>query len=80
MVARWHPRVILATLHNGANGSAIDLEVEPQIPSKIWCPQDNKMRPRLSAGSSDRDNPSIGKNQKHSADVISQAAHALIVA
>ena len=49
MVAGWHPRVLLATLHNAPDGPAIDLEVEPQIPSKIWCPQNNKMRTRLSA-------------------------------
>jgi hypothetical protein len=80
MAPRWHPSVIAVTLYDIRDRPAIDLEMISQIPSKVWCPQNDQTRSRLSGGSSDRNNPSERKNQKQSADVISQAAHAFIVA
>jgi len=60
--------------------SAIDLEMDSNVPSKVRRSQNDQTPTRLGGGSSDRDNPNESTNQKDSADVFSQAAHALIIA
>jgi len=74
------PTVIVAPLYDVRDRPAIDLEMESQIPSKVRRPQNDQTPTRLGGGSYDRGNPSERKNQKESADVVSQAAHALIIA
>jgi hypothetical protein len=56
--------IIAATLYNVRDGSAIDLKMERQIPSKVRNPQDNQTPAPLSGGSSDRDNANKNKMRK----------------
>ena len=78
MGARWQPGVIAVTLCDVGDRPAIDLEMVSQIPSKVWRSLNDQTPSRLSGRSSDRDNPGESKNQKQSADAISQAAHDLL--
>jgi hypothetical protein len=45
--------IIAATLRKVGDGSAIDLKMENQIPSKVHSPKNNKTLARLSVGGSD---------------------------
>jgi hypothetical protein len=46
--ARWNKVIVPASLHNVGDRPAIDLQMERQIPSKIWSSQNNKTPTRLS--------------------------------
>jgi hypothetical protein len=80
MLSRGQKTVVAATLHDVCHVSAIDLEVNSNVPSEVRHSVHDQESGGLSGRSSDRDNPNESTNQKESADVFSQAAHALIIA
>jgi hypothetical protein len=67
MLSGWQPCVIAATLHDVRDGSAVDLKIESQIPSKVRRPQNDQMPTRLSSGGSNRNPTNERKNQEESA-------------
>jgi len=63
VTARRHKVIVTSSLHNVADRSAIDLQVENYIPSKARTPQNNQAPTWLSGASSDRDYANEDKNQ-----------------
>jgi hypothetical protein len=80
MLPGWQPCVIVATLYEGRDGPAVDLKIETQIPSEVRRPENDQMSTGLSARAHHRGRGNENENEKHSAEVISQASHKLIVA
>jgi len=70
MLPGWQPCVIAATLHDVRNGSAVDLKIESQIPSKIRRPDNDQMPTRLSGGGSDRNRANENKNEEEPASGV----------
>jgi hypothetical protein len=66
MTARRHKVIVGASLHDVGHRSAIDLQIENYIPSKVRTPQNDKTATRVSGGSSDRRCANKNKNQKES--------------
>jgi hypothetical protein len=66
MTPRRHKVIVAASLHNVGDRSAIDLQIENYIPSKVRTPQNDKTATRVSGGSSDRGCANKYKNQKES--------------
>src|SRR6266581_9089410 len=67
MGPRWHPTVITATLYDGPDRPAIDLEMESQIPSEVRHSFHNQATGRgtLSRNSADGNCAHKSKNQKN---------------
>jgi hypothetical protein len=63
MTARRHKVIVAVSLHNVGDRSAIDLQIENDIPSKVRTPQNNQTPTGLSGGSSARDCANKNKNQ-----------------
>jgi hypothetical protein len=80
MLPGWQPCVIVATLHEGRDGPAVDLKVESQIPSKIRRPGNEQMPTGLSGGVSNRYRRNRDENEQESAEVISENRHRLTLA
>ncbi len=66
MTARGQKVIVAASLHDVGDRSAIDLQIENYIPSKVRTPQNDKTPIGLSGGSSDRGCANKNKNQKES--------------
>jgi hypothetical protein len=72
MLPGWQPCVIEATLDNVRNGPAVNLKIEPHIPSKIRRSEHQQMPTRSSApmptrsggGGSNRNRADESKNQE----------------
>jgi hypothetical protein len=71
MLAGWQPCVIEATLDNGRDGPAVNLKIEPHIPSEVRRPENYHMPTRLSGSGSNRNRTNESKDQEEPAsDVI----------
>jgi len=66
MTARRHKVIVAASLHDVGDRSAIDLQIENYIPSKVWSPQNNETPTRPSGGGSHRGYANKYKNEKES--------------
>jgi hypothetical protein len=55
--------------------SAIDLEMESNVPSEIGGPENNQTPVGLAGGAANRDRRNTNQDQKTSADVASQSHH-----
>ena len=63
MTARRHKVIVAPPLHDVADRSAIDLQIENYIPSKVRAPQNDETPARLSGGAPIRDYANENKNQ-----------------
>jgi hypothetical protein len=63
MTPRWYKVIVTSPLHNVGNRSAIDLQIENYVPSKVRTPQNDKTPTRLSGGS-DRRYANKNENEK----------------
>jgi hypothetical protein len=66
MTPRRHKVIVAASLHNVGDRSAIDLQIENYIPSKVRTSQNDETPTRVSGGSSERGCANKNKNQKES--------------
>ena len=66
MAPWWHKVIVAASLHDVGNGSAIDLQIENDIPPKGRTPQNDETPTPLGGGSSNRGCANKNKNQKES--------------
>jgi len=64
MTARRHKVIVAPPLHDVADRSAIDLQIENYIPAKVRTPQNNQAPARLSGGAPIPDYANENKNQK----------------
>jgi hypothetical protein len=64
MTARRHKVIVAVSLHNVGDRSAIDLQIENYIPSKVRTPQNNQAPSGLSGGCPNRDGANKNKNQR----------------
>jgi hypothetical protein len=79
MTARRHKVIVAASLHNVGDRSAIDLQIENYVPSKVRTPQNDKTPTRLSGGSSERGCANKNKNQKESDGGGKSCVHGLML-
>jgi hypothetical protein len=66
MTPRRHKVIVTSSLHNVGDRSAIDLQIENYIPSKVRTSQNDETPTRVSDGSSERGCANKNKNQKES--------------
>jgi hypothetical protein len=64
MTPRRHKVIVAASLHNVGDRSAIDLQIENYVPSKVRDPHDDQTPTRLRGGGSDRGCANKNKNEK----------------
>jgi hypothetical protein len=63
MTPRRHKVIVASSLHDVGNRSAIDLEIENYVPSKVRNSRNDQTPARLSGGGPDRDYPNENKDQ-----------------
>jgi hypothetical protein len=64
MTPRRHKAIVASPLHDVGDRSAIDLQIENYVPSKVRDPHDDQTPTRLRGGGSDRGCANKNKNQK----------------
>jgi len=69
MAPRRDEMIVTAALDNIRHSFAIDLEIENQIPPKVWSSQDNKASTWLSGRAAHRDRRHQNQNEENSAKV-----------
>jgi hypothetical protein len=64
VVSGWQPSVVFATLDNVRDGSAVNLKIESQIPSKVRWPENDQAPRWLSSDGSNANRADEGENQQ----------------
>jgi len=80
MLSRRQKSVVAVTLYDVRHVSAVDLEIDTDVPSEIRCSQNYQMPGGSSSGAAQGDREDENENYEELPQVICQSRHTVILA